>query len=87
MASPISPEEGKNSKEAVAEALHGPRNERVHIPTDEQYPTGTKYEKNSVSAILKKPRKCNNTKCNEKIYKGAQVSYTGKRMSERRITS
>lgn len=53
MASPISPEEGKNSKEAVAEALHGPRNERVHIPTDEQYPTGTKYEKNCIRNLEK----------------------------------
>lgn len=51
MASPISPEVEKNSRAVVAEALRGPRSERVRTPTDEQYPTGTKYERNSLSVI------------------------------------
>lgn len=39
MASPIDPEVGMNSKEAVSEVPLDLRNEQARKPTDEQYPT------------------------------------------------
>jgi hypothetical protein len=39
MASPISPEEEKNSRVTVAEVLHDLQSEQAHKPTGEQYPT------------------------------------------------
>jgi hypothetical protein len=69
MASPINPEEEKNSIATVVEVPHDLRNEQVHKLTGEQYRT-EKYE--SISAISQYEHK---TQCNEKVNKkkGVQV--------------